>query len=105
MNVSWLCATVAALPAGSGLDARIWRHAGASPLLLVNAPRKSGGAVQRNRFRRRVRMALLALLREEKAAGPFVLWVRPARGAAAGRISYREILDRLRPVLRRLGAP
>ena len=94
-----------ALPASSGLDARIWRLAGPQPLLLVNASRRSGGAVQRNRFRRRVRMALLVLLREEKPAGSFVMWVRPARGSSAGSLAYRDILDRLRLVLRRLGAP
>ena len=94
------------LPRGSALDARIWRHAGPSALLMVNTSRKTGGAVQRNRFRRRVRMALLHLLRESPAPRPFILWVRPAKGCrSAGRIPFEAILGQLRLALCRLDTP
>ena len=94
------------LAGDASLDARIWPHGGSGPLLLVNAPRKAGGAVRRNLFRRRVRMALLQLLRETPPARPFVLWVRPMRGTAdAGRIPFNTILGQLRLALRRLEGP
>lgn len=95
-----------ALPRDSALDARIWLRPGTGPLLMVNASRKNGGAVQRNRFRRRVRMALLQLLRERSAVPPFLLWVRPAKGTrAAGRIPFQAILGQLRLALCRLDTP
>ena len=91
------------------LDIRIWRREALSgpppePLLLVNASRKQGGAVQRNRFRRRVRMAFLKILRE--GPGPddlrYVVWVRPARGAPKGcPFSFHAIESQLRLALSR----
>ncbi len=74
------------------------------PLLLVNAGRKQGRAVHRNRFRRRVRMAFLVLLRSTPEAAPFsgVLWVRPARGVrGACDLPYAEIEAHLSAALRR----
>jgi len=87
------------------LDVRVWRWAGGlEPMLLVNASRKQGRAVQRNRFRRRVRMAFLKILRETPAAVDlgYVVWVRPARGAPKGcPFSFQEIESQLRLALRR----
>jgi ribonuclease P protein component len=90
----------------SFLDIRIWEHALAEgPLLLVTSPRKTGPAVQRNRFRRRVRMAFLA------SAGPlmdlpWVVWVRPGRMAPSlDTISFQDIETQLRLALCRLSAP
>ncbi|MDR2697704.1 MAG: ribonuclease P protein component, partial [Holophagales bacterium] len=54
----------------------------------------TGTAVVRNQFRRRVRMAFLAVLRETPAlsSAKFVLWVRPALKNSKGcRIEYRDI--------------
>jgi ribonuclease P protein component len=73
-------------------------------MLLVNASRKQGRAVQRNRFRRRVRMAFLQVLREtpslEGSLG--VVWVRPARSAAKGCLfSYLDIVGQLKLALSR----
>ena len=66
------------------MDIRIWpKDSGDGlPLLLVNASRKQGRAVVRNRFRRRVRMAFLKVLRDNPglARAGTVVWVRPARG-------------------------
>src|SRR5208283_1467152 len=69
-----------------GLDVRIWAGTEAGPMLLVNASRKQGGAVQRNRFRRQVRMAFLKILREAPVRDDlrYVVWVRPGRGASKG---------------------
>lgn len=87
------------------LDIRIWRWPAATePLLLVNASRKQGRAVQRNRFRRRVRMAFLEVLRECPVPDElgYVIWVRPARGAPKGcAFSFHEIESQLRLALRR----
>jgi ribonuclease P protein component len=87
------------------LDIRIWPLASSpEPLLLVNASRKQGGAVQRNRFRRRVRMAFLKILREGPAPVDlrWVMWVRPARGAPKGcPFTFHEIESQLRLALRR----
>jgi ribonuclease P protein component len=87
------------------LDIRIWRAGdGPEPMLLVNASRKQGGAVQRNRFRRRVRMAFLKILREGSAPYDlrYVVWVRPARGAPKGcPFSFHEIESQLRLALSR----
>jgi ribonuclease P protein component len=88
---------------GSALDIRIWPGPG-TPLLLVNASRKQGHAVQRNRFRRRVRMAFLNLLKADPRLAGFagVVWVRPARGNAKKcMISYQEIEGQLRLAFRR----
>ena len=90
------------LPRGSALDVRRWlRTGGGVPWLLVTAPRKAGIAAERNRFRRRVRMAFLELLRTE---GPlrdgFTLWVRPARGTRCGHpLGYSAILSQLRQAI------
>jgi ribonuclease P protein component len=84
----------------ASLDIRIWpAPAGELPLLLVNASRKQGHAVQRNRFRRRVRMAFLNLLKADPRLVSFagVVWVRPARGSARKcLLSYHEIEGQLR---------
>jgi len=89
----------------SWLDIRAWRRMDAKgPMLLVTSPRKTGGAVQRNRFRRRVRMAFLAgvnPLREHA----WVVWVRPSRTAPPlDSISFQDIESQLRLALRRLPA-
>ncbi len=73
-------------------------------MLLVNASRKQGRAVQRNRFRRRVRMAFLEVLRTQPSleGSLGVVWVRPARNAGKGcPFSYLEILGQLRLALSR----
>ena len=84
----------------AALDIRIWLGSnGVTPLLLVNASRKQGYAVQRNRFRRRVRMAFLDLLRADSRLADFVgvVWVRPARGNPKKcLVSYQEIEGQLR---------
>ena len=89
----------------SWLDIRAWRRVDAGvPMLLVTSPRKTGGAVQRNRFRRRVRMAFLARvgpLRDHAWIG----WVRPGRTAPRlDSISFQDIESQLRLALRRLSA-
>jgi ribonuclease P protein component len=87
------------------LDIRIWSWAAAlEPMLLVNASRKQGRAVQRNRFRRRVRMAFLKILRETQARDDlrYVVWVRPARGVPKGcTFTFHEIESQLRLALSR----
>lgn len=92
------------------LDVRLWRNVqGISPFpevprLLVGISRKMGGAVQRNRFKRRVRMAALALFREPAAAalGPCTVFVRVARNVPKGKdIPYLDILKFLRMALER----
>ena len=92
-------------PRESLLDVRIWSgQDGSLPLLLVNASRKQGHAVIRNRFRRRVRMAFLYLLRSDPSLTPFsgVVWVRPSRGSRKGcDIPYADIADQLVLALRR----
>lgn len=89
----------------SPLDVRIWSsQSGSMPLLLVNASRKQGHAVIRNRFRRRVRMAFLEILRSDPGLTPFggVVWVRPSRGSKIGcDIPYADIADQLKLALRR----
>jgi len=88
----------------SFLDIRAWRHAGSCPLLLVTSPRKTGGAVQRNRFRRQVRMAFLAGL-DALQSRPWVVWVRPARTAPPlDTIRFQDIESQLRLALCRLPA-
>lgn len=89
-----------------GLDIRIWRRvSGTETLLLAQAGRRSGPAVQRNRFRRRVRMALFHLLAEHPLPSAVILWVRPSRRAPEGcRIPYSSVLGQLRLALSRFQA-
>lgn len=89
------------------LDIRAWRRAGgiqadSSLLLLVTSPRKTGIAVRRNRFRRQVRMAFLAL--SGRLAGhSWIVWVRPARNAPPlDRITFGDIEAQLGRALHRL---
>jgi ribonuclease P protein component len=91
----------------SFLDIRIWEHALAGgPLLLVTSPRKTGPAVQRNRFRRQVRMAFLATMEPPLLDRPWVVWVRPGRTAPPlDTIRFQDIETQLRLALRRLSAP
>ncbi|HEX9082933.1 MAG TPA: ribonuclease P protein component [Holophagaceae bacterium] len=93
------------LGAGAPLDIRAWHRPGSDlPLLLVSAPRKAGGAVRRNRFRRRSRMAFLALM-EGRVPASWVVWIRPSRrGPALDRLSYRDIEHQLGLALRRLAS-
>ena len=92
---------------GAFLDIRAWRRTALrdeapGPLLLVTSPRKAGGAVQRNRFRRRVRMAFLGLS-GPLAGRPWIVWVRPARNAPPlDRISLQDIEGQLGQALRRI---
>ncbi len=75
------------------------------PLLLVGVSRRMGGAVLRNRFKRRVRMAFLSELRERQPSDlpPLVLFVRPGRSVPKGQdISYGDILRALRLALGRV---
>jgi ribonuclease P protein component len=94
---------------GGSLDVRsVFWGKGGLPLLLVGVPKKTGSAVARNKFRRRVRMAFLAALRKRSAVSerPFVFFVRPARGNGAGcRIEYRDIEKQIESALNRLGLP
>jgi ribonuclease P protein component len=89
----------------SCLDVRAWRRPGTDlPLLLVTSPKKTGPAVQRNRFRRQVRMAFLAGL-DALREPAWVVWVRPARGVQPlATISFQDIEIQLRLALRRLPA-
>jgi ribonuclease P protein component len=92
-------------PKGGSLDVMAFRHIrGTTPLLLVAASRRTGGAVARNRFRRRVRMALLAVLRKRDGRdGGFAIWVRPAKGSPLGcRLDYPDIERQLEASLDRL---
>lgn len=90
----------------SWLDVRAWRNPATSgPMLLVTSPRKAGPAVQRNRFRRQVRMAFLASLEHQLDRSSWVVWVRPGRIAPSlDKITYQEIENQLRLALRRLPA-
>lgn len=87
------------------LDIRIWqRPSGGPPLLLVTSPRKTGTAVQRNRFRRRVRMAFLGVA-ESLRTRPCVVWVRPGRQAPAlDTMRFQDIETQLQQALHRLPA-
>ena len=91
----------------SWLDVRAWRSpASSGPMLLVTSPRKTGPAVQRNRFRRQVRMAFLANLEPPLEGSSWVVWVRPGRIAPPlDKITFQEIENQLRLALRRLPAP
>jgi ribonuclease P protein component len=87
------------------LDIRAWRRQeGSEPLLLVTSPRKTGRAVSRNRFRRRVRMAFLALS-SGLGGRPLVVWIRPSRKAPSlDSLGLRDIEDQLRQALHRLSS-
>jgi ribonuclease P protein component len=75
-------------------------------MLLVTSPRKTGPAVQRNRFRRQVRMAFLAGLGPLLDGSSWVVWIRPGRAAPPlDKITFQEIENQLRLALRRLPAP
>ncbi|HEX7552956.1 MAG TPA: ribonuclease P protein component [Geothrix sp.] len=91
----------------SWLDVRAWPSpAPGGPMLLVTSPRKTGRAVQRNRFRRQVRMAFLAGLEPPLAGSSWVVWVRPGRTAPPlDTITFQDIENQLRLALRRLSAP
>lgn len=86
------------------LDIRAWQRPAepGGPLLLVTSPRKTGPAVQRNRFRRQVRMAFLG--QSEPLVGrPWVVWVRPGRSAPPlDQLAYSDIETQLELALRRL---
>ncbi len=93
------------------LDVRIWPHAPADqPLLLATTPRKCGSAVERNRFRRRARMALLCILASRPllgggdGAGFPLVWIRPAKGARVRDIPYADIEGQLRLAFSRFRA-
>ena len=89
----------------SWLDIRAWSRLDTTqPMLLVTSPRRTGGAVQRNRFRRRVRMAFLAQA-DPLRGEAWVVWVRPGRSAPPlDTISFQDIESQLRLALRRLTA-
>ena len=91
------------LGAEARVDIRAWRaEASQLPLLLVTTPRKSGTAVRRNRFRRRSRMAFLALI-DHQPPGSWIVWIRPLRkGPSLDRLTYQDIEGQLRLALRRL---
>jgi len=73
-------------------------------MLLVTSPRKTGGAVQRNRFRRRVRMAFLARAKSLQGQS-WVVWVRPSRTSPPlDSISFQDIDSQLQLALRRFTA-
>jgi ribonuclease P protein component len=91
---------------GSLLDIRVlfWGK-GKLPFLLVSASKKTGSAVERNKFRRRVRMAFLAVLRKHKTVFDmsFALFIRPARWNPTGcRIGYQDIEKQIESALNRL---
>lgn len=92
------------------LDVRLWRNVqGISPFpgmprLLVGISRRMGGAVLRNRFKRRVRTAALELFRQPEASalGPCTIFVRMGRSVPKGReLPYPDILRLLRLALER----
>lgn len=98
--------------APSMLDIRAWRMPAVPsserelPRLLVHAPRRTGKAVERNRFKRRTRMALLRVLEENGRLNlaSWVIWVRPAKGSSLGcRVAFAAIEGQLRQALSRLG--
>lgn len=90
----------------SWLDVRAWRLSAAEgPLLLVTSPRRTGTAVQRNRFRRRVRMAFLAAGPDSLRGRDWVVWVRPGRTAPSlDTLCFQDIEAQLRLALHRLPA-
>ena len=91
---------------GCGLDVRVWclRIHSMGPMLLVNASKRFGRAVQRNRFRRQVRMAFLNVLREQPTVSnaDYIIWIRPAKSAVGtGLFSFQEIENQIRLALSR----
>lgn len=96
-------------PRGGCLDVRIWhREDSGIPLLLVNASRKNGPAVDRNRFRRRMRMAFLELIRDmsPEAMTRTIVWVRPAKGSKlTSQQSFEDLKGQLKLALRRWTQP
>lgn len=99
---------VRALGGQEQVDIRAWRTAPALEQLrlLVHAPRRTGKAVERNRFKRRTRMALLKVLEENSSLtlDDWVIWVRPRKGSALGcRVAFSVIEGQLRLALSRLG--
>ncbi|MCL1894048.1 MAG: ribonuclease P protein component [Holophagaceae bacterium] len=91
---------------GNSLDIRCfpWEKC-ELPLLLVSASKKTGSAVERNKFRRRARMAFLAVLRNNPhiSANSFVFWVRPARENPTGcRVEYNDIENQIESSLKRM---
>jgi ribonuclease P protein component len=102
-----------ALPAlssrGSVLDVRLISKAFAEmPCLLVSTPKKSGTAVTRNKFRRRVRMAFLEILKKMPKAyiSGYAVWVRPSKSSPSGcLVKYGEIENLLEQSLKRLRKP
>jgi len=71
-------------------------------MLLVTSPRKTGPAVQRNRFRRQVRMAFLASV-EPLLNSSWVVWVRPGRTTPPlEAITFKDLENQLRLALQRL---
>ena len=93
-------------PKGSSLDIRaFYFEISRMPLLLVSAARKSGSAIERNKFRRRARMAFLTVLRRcpELSGIGFVFWIRPTRGSPKGcRVDYWEIEKQMESSLGRM---
>lgn len=95
---------------GSRLDIRIWASPRADqPLLLATTPRKCGTAVERNAFRRRARMAWLAVMLgsnspERPERGFPLAWIRPAKGASVRDIPYAELEGQLRLAFSRFRA-
>ncbi len=89
----------------SWLDVRAWRHSAAEgPLLLVTSPRRTGSAVQRNRFRRQVRMAFLAGS-DALHGRAWVVWVRPGRTVPPlDTLRFQDIEAQLRLALHRIPA-
>jgi ribonuclease P protein component len=91
------------------LDIRLIRLPNANvPYLLASASKKSGSAVARNKFRRRVRMAFLEILKKRQGAvdNGFALWVRPSKWSPSGcLVEYREIEKQLEQSLNRLRNP
>jgi ribonuclease P protein component len=85
------------------LDIRIWCwDAGLGPTLLVNASKKFGRAVQRNYFRRQVRMALLNILREQlfNNGKGYIIWVRPSKSLPKfSTFLFQDIEDQIRLAL------
>lgn len=88
------------------LDIRIWRNhiPDITPMLLVNTPKRCGIAVYRNQFRRRVRMALLEVLKQSKLKYCLhcVIWVRPSKKVNKVQLlSFLDIKNQIRLAISR----
>ncbi len=94
------------LGSAEAVDIRIWRRdATGEHLLLAHAPKRTGNAVLRNRFRRRTRMAFFQVLGEITPSLPLVVWVRPSRQAPLGcRIPFDLLVGQIRLALSRFQA-